>query len=80
MKPGESTFNLATEVSPTSQCNRLPAGKYRIYLLVAAQNARPKLFHFDLDWNGIFEESSERMFSNSVGISISEGKLSTIRS
>jgi hypothetical protein len=75
MKTGESTFNLATEVLLNNGCHRLKPGKYRLEILVAAQNARPKLFWVDLDWSGIFEESEERMFSSSVGISISEAKL-----
>jgi hypothetical protein len=75
MKAGKSTFNLATEVFPNNNCYRLKPGKYRIELLVAAQNARPRLFLVDLDWNGIFETSPERMFSNSVGVSVSQAKL-----
>lgn len=74
MKAGESSFNLATEVSPNSNCHRLTAGKYRIEILVAAQNAKPRLFKVDLDWNGTFEAAPERMFSNSIGISVSAGK------
>lgn len=74
MKAGESSFNLATEVFPNCNCHRLMAGKYRIELLVAAQNAKPQLFNVDLDWNGTFEVSPERMFSNSIGISASNGK------
>lgn len=75
MKAGESTFNLATEVFPNNNCHRLKPGKYRIEILVAAQNVLPKRFHIDLDWNGIFEESSERMFTNSIAISIEQTKL-----
>jgi hypothetical protein len=75
MKGGESTFNLATEVFPNNNCHRLKPGKYRLEILVAAQNARPKLFWIDLDWNGIFEESEECMFTNSLGITISKTKL-----
>jgi hypothetical protein len=74
MKEGERTFNLATEVFPNSNCHRLTAGKYRIEILVAAQNAKPKVFNVDLDWNGTFEDSQERMFG-AVVISVSEGKL-----
>lgn len=74
MKEGESTFNLATEVFPNNNCHRLKPGKYRIEILVAAQNARPRLFRVNLDWTGVFEESAERMFSNSLGVSVSQAK------
>ncbi len=75
MNAGESTFNLATEVFSNNNCHRLRPGKYRIEILVAAKNARPKRFYSNLDWNGIFEESTERMFGNSVAISITQAKL-----
>lgn len=75
MKNGESTFNLATEVFPNNNCHRLKPGKYRIEILVAAQNARPKSLQVDLDWNGLFEESTERMFSSSLGVSVTQAKL-----
>lgn len=75
MKAGESTLNLATEVYPNNNCHRLKPGKYQIEVLVAAQNALPKSFHIDLDWNGIFEESTERMLGSSVAISVTHSKL-----
>src|SRR6266536_4664681 len=53
MRDGESTFNLATQVFPNNNCHRLKAGKYRLEILVAAQNARPKRFLVDIDWNGM---------------------------
>jgi hypothetical protein len=78
MREGESTFNLAAQVFPNNNCHKLKPGKYRLEILVAAQNARPERFHVDLDWNGIFEESEERMLTNSVGITISRQTLTRI--
>ena len=74
MREGESTFNLATQVFPNNNCHRLKPGKYRLEILAAAQNARPRRFNVDLNWNGIFEDSEERMLTNSLGITISKGK------
>ena len=71
MRDGESTFNLATEVFPNDNSHRLPPGKYRLEVLLAAQNVRPVAFDIDIDWHGVFEETSERMFSDSVAIKIS---------
>jgi hypothetical protein len=71
MKDGESTFNLATEVFPNDNSQRLPPGKYRLEILVAAQNVRPKAFNVDVDWSGKFEDSVERMFSDSIAVRIS---------
>ena len=78
MREGASIFNLATQVFPNNNCHRLRPGNYRLEILVAAQNAKPELFHVDLDWNGTFEELEGRMRTNSIGIKITRGKLGEI--
>lgn len=70
MKEGESTLNLQTEVFPSNEGHRLRPGKYKIELLVAASNAKPKAFTVNLDWNGHYEETTERMFVDSLKVEI----------
>jgi hypothetical protein len=67
---GESTFNLQTEVFSNNEVHRLKPGKYNIELLVAASNAKPKTFTVNLEWNGRFEETTARMFVESVKVKI----------
>jgi hypothetical protein len=70
MKEGESTFNLQTQVPPSTQCNRLKPNNYRIEILVAASNAKPKAFIIDLEWKGRYIEDPARMFGEGVKIKI----------
>lgn len=72
MADGESTLNLQTQVTPNTQGNRLRPGIYRIHLLIAASNAKPKAFTVALDWSGRYMADTARMFGESVKIRISE--------
>jgi hypothetical protein len=71
MTAGESTLNLQTQVSPSTQGNRLKPGSYRIEILVAASNAKPKPFAIDLEWKGRYIDEPLRMFGESIRIRIS---------
>lgn len=66
MNQGESTFNLQTEVFSNLEGHRLRPWKYKIELLVAASNAKPKAFTVSLNWSGRYDDEPARMFSESV--------------
>lgn len=70
MSPGQSTFNLWTEVFPNNQGHQLRPGKYLIELRVAASNVAPRTFLLRLDWSGSFEEIPETMYSRSIKLDL----------
>jgi len=66
MSPGQSTFNLWTEVFPSNRGHELRPGKYLLELQVAASNVEPCTFVLSLDWSGLFEELPQTMYSRSI--------------
>lgn len=73
MAEGEATFNLQTQVTPSTLGNRLKPGKYTIKLVVAASNSKPKAFTVALDWSGRYMEDPARMFGEAVKLTVTEG-------
>ncbi len=72
MKKGDSTFNLHTQVSPSTGCNRLRPGKYRIHLLLAASNSRPKHYTVSLEWSGSYSNDEKQMFDNEAKLYLTD--------
>jgi hypothetical protein len=69
--PAEKTFlQLETEVRPYTGNSSLEPGTYRLQILVAASNAKPKAFTVSLSIVGDWHDDEGQMLSRNIGAKV----------
>jgi len=65
-KSEETIMRLTTEMNPNNRCNVLLPGTYRLKLLVAGSNCRPKVHTIEITLDGRWFEEREKMLQDGV--------------
>ncbi len=65
-KPEETVMRLTTEMNPTNRCNILLPGTYRLKILIAGANCRPKAYMLQITLLGKWFEEREKMLQDGV--------------
>ena len=70
LPPGKTHLQLETEVRPFTGSSSLEPGNYRLRLLVAASNAKPRPFSLAISVVGDWYDDEAEMFSKGVGVKV----------
>lgn len=70
---GQTLMHLTTEMNPTNLCNVLAPEIYRLELLVAGANCRPRAYTVEISHTGKWFKEKEKMLREGVMMKIIDG-------
>jgi hypothetical protein len=73
LQSGKTYFQLETQVRPFTGSSSLEPGTYRLRIMVAASNAKPRIFTVTISILGDWYDDEAQMLSKGVGVTI--GKI-----
>jgi hypothetical protein len=73
--PEETVIRLTTEMNPNNGCNVFAKGTYKLTLLIAGSNCRPKEYTLQITLDGRWFGEREKMLQDGVIMKIIEGPV-----